>query len=103
MYAPRTVWQGLKSTEVTVLPGLVCSVIHSLHDWLGYRRYVDSGEPMDKAGGYGIQAAGGQLISGIQGCFYNVMGFPMHRFSAHLAELLSDGRVVPPAPAPSPS
>lgn len=56
--------------------------------------YVDSGEPMDKAGGYGIQAAGGQFVSGISGCFYNVMGFPMHRFATELGQLLEGGKVA---------
>ena len=56
--------------------------------------YVDSGEPMDKAGGYGIQAAGGQFVSGITGCFYNVMGFPMHRFAAELVRLLERNEIA---------
>ena len=46
--------------------------------------YVASGEPMDKAGGYGIQGSGGAFVTGISGCYYNVMGFPMHRFCAML-------------------
>ena len=46
--------------------------------------YVATGEPNDKAGGYGIQALGGAFVQGLSGCYYNVMGFPMHRFCAEL-------------------
>ncbi|XP_065314433.1 dTTP/UTP pyrophosphatase-like isoform X1 [Gordionus sp. m RMFG-2023] len=48
------------------------------------RAYVKSGEPMDKAGAYGIQGLGCLLIEGIQGDFYNVMGFPLQMFSKEL-------------------
>ena len=46
--------------------------------------YVATGEPMDKAGGYGIQSKGGAFVQCIAGCYFNVMGFPMHRFCARL-------------------
>ncbi|XP_013107827.2 dTTP/UTP pyrophosphatase [Stomoxys calcitrans] len=49
--------------------------------------YVDSGEPLDKAGGYGVQGAGGALISRIDGDYYCVMGLPLHRLCCELNKL----------------
>lgn len=42
--------------------------------------YVQSGEPMDKAGAYGIQGYGATLVERVEGDFYTVMGFPLARF-----------------------
>lgn len=44
------------------------------------QEYVDSGEPMDKAGGYGIQGLGGTFISHYNGPFDNVVGLSMESF-----------------------
>lgn len=41
------------------------------------KEYVDSREPMDKAGAYAIQGLGARLVSSIDGCFYNVVGLPV--------------------------
>lgn len=51
--------------------------------------YVSTAEPMDKAGSYGIQGIGGQLVERIDGCYFAVMGLPMHRTSRALASALS--------------
>ncbi len=49
--------------------------------------YVATGEPLDKAGAYGIQGLGAALVEGVRGCYFNVMGFPVARFLALLEEL----------------
>ncbi|KAK7496533.1 hypothetical protein BaRGS_00012185 [Batillaria attramentaria] len=53
------------------------------------RAYIETGEPMDKAGGYGIQAIGGTLVEKVNGDFFNVMGFPLCRFAQELLNLYS--------------
>ena len=55
--------------------------------------YIESGEPMDKAGAYGIQEKGSVFVAGIRGDYFNVMGFPIcevnkaaeNEFGIHLA------------------
>jgi septum formation protein len=54
--------------------------------------YVESGEPMDKAGAYGIQGYGATLVERVEGDFYTVMGFPLARFVRTLRRL---GFVLP--------
>jgi septum formation protein len=50
-------------------------------------QYVATGEPMDKAGAYGIQGRAAALVESIDGDFYTVMGFPLARFVRALRRL----------------
>ena len=50
------------------------------------RRYIETGEPMDKAGAYGAQGLGALFVRGIEGDFFNVMGLPLCRLDAMLKE-----------------
>lgn len=48
--------------------------------------YVDSGEPFDKAGGYGIQGRFGMYVDGIRGDYNNVVGLPLAALCRRLRE-----------------
>ena len=50
------------------------------------RAYIAGGEPMDKAGAYGVQGQGALLVERIDGDFFNVMGLPVLLLSRMLAE-----------------
>ena len=50
------------------------------------RSYIATGEPMDKAGAYGVQGQGALLVERIDGDFFNVMGLPVVLLSRMLAE-----------------
>ena len=50
--------------------------------------YVDSGDPMDKAGAYGIQGAAGAFVERLDGSYENVMGFPVDDVREMLEQML---------------
>lgn len=80
-------------TGVTVRQGSKESVQHEATDVLfrpltesEITAYISTGEPMDKAGAYGIQGRGCVLAEGIRGDYYNVMGLPVCRLALMLRE-----------------
>jgi septum formation protein len=80
----RTV-TGQEVTEVCVQP-LMAEEIDA---------YVGTDEPLDKAGGYAIQGAGGAFIKGIKGSFTNVVGLPLGRLRALLLRFGIDPFIRP--------
>lgn len=54
-------------------------------------QYIATGSPLDKAGAYGIQDDyGAVFVERINGCFYNVVGFPLTKFYLAMKKFLSD-------------
>ena len=52
------------------------------------KRYIKTGEPMDKAGAYGIQGYGGIFVEKINGSYYNVVGLPLNKLKNMLEEVM---------------
>lgn len=52
------------------------------------KKYIESKEPYDKAGAYGIQSKGGSFVKKIEGCYYNVVGLPITKLLIALREIL---------------
>lgn len=78
------VYSGVATTEVT---------FRALTDE-EIRAYVATGEPMDKAGAYGIQGKGGSLVAGYNGEFDTVVGFNMTLLRALMREAVGDASVL---------
>ena len=51
------------------------------------RRYIETGEPMDKAGAYGIQGFGATIVERVEGDYFAVMGLPLQRLTRLLEQL----------------
>ena len=51
------------------------------------RAYVASGEPLDKAGAYGIQGPAAVFVKRVEGCYFTIIGMPMHKLYHMLANV----------------
>ena len=85
-------------TGVTVMRGgdIRCSVERTLVRFRPLTpgeiaAYVATGEPMDKAGAYGIQGGAGAFVEGLDGSFENVMGFPVDDVERMLRAFTGEG------------
>lgn len=61
----------------------------ALAEW-EIERYVKTQSPMDKAGAYGIQDQSAVFADRIEGCFYNVVGFPLTKFYTAMLRFVAD-------------
>lgn len=80
------VWEGPQGEQVVTEHEKTAVKFRALEPW-EIQRYIATGEPMDKAGAYGIQGRGALLVSGIQGDYCNVVGLPVFRLGRILARL----------------
>lgn len=81
-----TVMQGEKSETFTEITDLVFRTLSPAQ----IDRYIATGEPMDKAGAYGIQGGAALFCPAIKGDYYNVMGLPVCRLHGVLSKFLPD-------------
>ncbi len=58
--------------------------------------YLDSGEPFDKAGAYGIQGLAGKFVERIEGCYFNVVGLPLPRLIEMLSQFIDTSSLTIP-------
>jgi septum formation protein len=64
-------------------------VTFALLDDLTIRAYIETGEPMNKAGAYGIQALGGTFVKKVNGDYFNIVGFPLYHFCSEMRTFLT--------------
>lgn len=82
VYTGITVLQGGRIETRFDVTGVTFRPLTDVEKW----SYIHTGEPMDKAGAYGVQGKAALFVTGISGDYFNVMGLPLHL----LGQMLSD-------------
>jgi len=83
--APRATFREFSETTAVTFAPLSPAEIEA---------YVAGGEGEGKAGGYGIQGPAGAWVSHLEGCYFNVVGLPLHALARELAGLVEAGVLV---------
>ncbi|HDK7168191.1 TPA: Maf-like protein [Clostridium botulinum] len=85
------VYSGLAILDVEsnkIIKDFVCTKVKfSKLSSVQIEKYINTGDPMDKAGAYGIQGKAGVFVENINGCYYNVVGLPLNKLNSMLMEM----------------
>ncbi|KKU68202.1 MAG: hypothetical protein UX89_C0006G0026 [Parcubacteria group bacterium GW2011_GWA2_47_16] len=73
-----------KATGVVIVEAVVTGVVFKTLSEKQITDYIDTGEPLDKAGAYAVQGLGGALIEKVTGDYWSLVGLPAHILAKHL-------------------
>jgi len=85
----HSVWSGIAvvGNGICITDAVETRVTLSALTPVQIRRYAATGEPLDKAGAYAVQGFGAVFVEKIEGCYFNVVGLPLHALSRLLSKV----------------